>query len=184
MRVISGTARSIVLTTPKGMDTRPTTDKYKETLFNCLQSYLCECVFVDLYAGSGAIGIEALSRGASKAYFVDNSTDANKCILENLKKTHLDSKASVFKEDVLFFLNNRLKEVPDIIFIDPPFAKHLENKAIPLLVEKNLIGEDTIIVVECDYEADFSFLDELGLEIFKTKDYKTNRHVFISKISE
>ena len=76
-------------------------------------------------------------------------------------------------------MNNRLKEVPDIVFIDPPFAKHLENKAIPALHEKNLIGEDTIIVVECDYDADFAFLDELGLEIFKTKDYKTNRHVFI-----
>ena len=76
MRVIAGSARSINLITPKGLDTRPTTDKYKETLFNCLQSYIGCSVFVDLFAGSGAIGIEALSRGADKAYFVDNSREA------------------------------------------------------------------------------------------------------------
>ena len=184
MRVIAGTARSINLITPKGFDTRPTTDKYKETLFNCLQSYIGNSVFVDLYSGSGAIGIEALSRGAKRAYFVENSTDAHKCIIENLKKTHLEDKASVFKEDVLFFIKNRLKEVPDVVFLDPPFKDHLETKVIPLLLEKNLISEDTIIVVECDNQADFGFIDALNLEIIKIKDYKNNKHVFIRRKEE
>ena len=182
MRVIAGSARSINLITPKGMDTRPTTDKYKETLFNCLQSYVGNCVFVDLFSGSGAIGIEALSRGASKCYFVDNSKEAIDCIKTNLNKTHLDSKAIVFKEDVTFFLKNHIKEVPDIIFIDPPFAKHFENIVIPVLDECSLIGEDTVVVVECNYEASFDFLDEIGLEIFKEKEYKNNKHVFIRRI--
>jgi len=181
MRVIAGSARSINLITPKGFDTRPTTDKYKETLFNCLQSYIGNSVFVDLFAGSGAIGIEALSRGAAKAYFCDNSKEAVNCIKENLNKTRLSDKAVVYKEDASFFIKNRIKETPDIIFIDPPFKLHLEKDVIPLLDSLKLIGEDTIIVVECDYDAEFEFLDELNLEIFKIKEYKTNKHVFIQK---
>ena len=181
MRVIAGTARSINLITPKGLDTRPTTDKYKETLFNCLQSYVGNCVFVDLFAGSGAIGIEALSRGAAKALFCDNSREAYDCIKANLLKTRLSDKAEVYREDASFFVKNRIKEVPDIIFIDPPFKKHLEKEIIPLLCEKELIGEDTIVVVECDYDADFEFLNDYSLEIFKIKEYKTNKHVFICK---
>lgn len=184
MRVIAGSARSINLITPKGLDTRPTTDKYKETLFNCLQSYIGCSVFVDLFAGSGAIGIEALSRGADKAYFVDNSREAYDCIRENLNKTRLSDKAEVYREDVSFFIKARLKEVPDIIFIDPPFKKHLEKEVIPLLDENGLIGDDTIVVVECDYDADFEFLKDFDLEIFKTKEYKTNKHVFIGKSGE
>lgn len=184
MRVIAGTARSITLKTPKGLDTRPTVDKYKETLFNCLQSYVGNSVFVDLFAGSGAIGIEALSRGAARCYFVDNSKEANSCIVENLKKTHLEDKAFVFKEDVFFFLKNRIKEVPDIVFIDPPFKDHLEKKVLPLLDEEGIIGEDTIVVVECDYDSDFEFLNDLNLEIFKEKEYKTNKHVFIKRKEE
>lgn len=184
MRVIAGTARSINLITPRGLDTRPTTDKYKETLFNCLQSYVGGCVFVDLFSGSGAIGIEALSRGAARAYFVDNSREAYDCIKANLNKTKLIDKASIFREDVSFFIRSHLKEIPDIVFIDPPFAKHLEKEVIPMLDENHLIGDDTIIVVECDYEADFGFLADHGLEIFKTKEYKNNKHVFISKITD
>ena len=184
MRVIAGTARSINLITPKGLDTRPTTDKYKETLFNCLQSYVGNCVFVDLFAGSGAIGIEALSRGAAKALFCDNSREAYDCIKVNLSKTRLSDKAEVYREDASFFVKNRIKEVPDIIFIDPPFKKHLEKEIIPLLCEKELIGEDTIVVVECDYDADFEFLNDYSLEIFKIKEYKTNKHVFIRKKDE
>ena len=184
MRVIAGTARSINLITPKGLDTRPTTDKYKETLFNCLQSYVGNSVFVDLFAGSGAIGIEALSRGAAKALFCDNSREAYDCIKVNLSKTRLSDKAEVYREDASFFIKNRIKEVPDIIFIDPPFKKHLEKEIIPLLCEKELIGEDTIVVVECDYDADFEFLNDYSLEIFKIKEYKTNKHVFIRKKDE
>ena len=87
MRVIAGTARSIPLKTPKGDKTRPTIDKHKETLFNCLSDRLYDCVFVDLFSGSGGIGIEALSRGAKKAYFVENDKEALACIKDNLKIT-------------------------------------------------------------------------------------------------
>ena len=103
MRVIAGTARSIPLKTPKGLDTRPTIDKHKETLFNCLSPRLYDCIFVDLYSGSGAIGIEALSRGAKRAYFVENDRNALACIKENLLKTHLSDKAVVTAKDVSVF---------------------------------------------------------------------------------
>ena len=87
MRVIAGTARSLKLVTPEGTDTRPTTDRIKETLFNMLQFDLQDAAFLDLFAGSGAIGIEALSRGASYACFVDSSTKAEECIKNNLTHT-------------------------------------------------------------------------------------------------
>ena len=179
MRVIAGSARSINLIAPKGLETRPTVDKYKETLFNCIQCYLCEAVFVDLFAGSGAIGIEALSRGAANCYFVDNSNEAIKCINENLKKTRLLDKAGVFREDVSFFLKNTLKEKADIIFIDPPFKKHEETNIVPLISSLKVLNEDGIIIVECDYDANFDFLEDTDFEIYKEKEYKNNKHVFI-----
>lgn len=181
MRVIAGTARSINLVTPKGLDTRPTVDKYKETLFNCIQSDVGNCVFVDLFSGSGAIGIEALSRGASKCYFVEKGSEAMKCIKENLKKTRLEDRALTFQKDVLYFIKAYLNEVPDIIFLDPPFKEHLEDKVLPLLIEENKISMDTIVIVECNLDANFDYLDDLGLEIYKVKNYKTNQHVFIRR---
>ena len=90
MRVIAGSARSLPLKTPAGLETRPTTDRIKETLFNMIQSGLYGCRFLDLYSGSGAIGIEALSRGAQKAVFVEQQKKALSCIRENLAFTHLD----------------------------------------------------------------------------------------------
>ena len=106
MRVIAGTARSLPLRTPEGPDTRPTTDRIKETLFNMLQVYIPGCAFVDLYSGSGGIGIEALSRGARKAYFVENAPKALKCIEENLSFTKLADRAIVLKQDACSALNN------------------------------------------------------------------------------
>ena len=94
MRVIAGTARRLLLKTPEGLDTRPTTDRIKETLFNILMPMLPDAVFVDLFSGSGGIGIEALSRGARKAYFIENNQKAIACITENLEHTHLDRKST------------------------------------------------------------------------------------------
>lgn len=93
MRVISGSARRTNLVAPSGLNTRPTTDRIKETLFNMINNELYDCIFVDLFSGSGAIGIEALSRGAEGAYFIENNRKAINCIKENLEKTHLESKS-------------------------------------------------------------------------------------------
>ena len=105
MRVIAGTARRLKLVTPEGNDTRPTQDRIKETLFNMIQNQVPGAVFIDLFAGSGGIGIEALSRGAVRAVFVENNVNAYKCILENLKTTHFEEQATVLKQDVVLGLN-------------------------------------------------------------------------------
>ena len=97
MRVIAGSARRLRLITPDGNDTRPTQDRIKETLFNMIQNQVPGAVFIDLFAGSGGIGIEALSRGASRAYFIENAANAYKCILQNLKTTHFEEVSTVLK---------------------------------------------------------------------------------------
>lgn len=181
MRVIAGSARSLVLKAPKGDHTRPTLDKHKETLFNCLQSDIVYSVFVDLFAGTGSIGIEALSRGAARAYFVDNNNEAVKYIKDNLQTTKLVDKAYVLKEDVHTFLKTGLKEHADIVFMDPPFKGGEYRSVFEILKESEFIDEDTVIVAESGIEEDFGFLDELGFEIYKNKEYKTCKHVFIHK---
>ena len=101
MRVIAGSARHLKLKTIEGMGTRPTTDRIKETLFNMLSFYVEESRFLDLFSGSGGIGIEALSRGASQAVFVEQNRKAAACIEENLNHTHLGEKAVVMSKDVM-----------------------------------------------------------------------------------
>ena len=116
MRVIAGTARSLPLKTPDGPDTRPTTDRIKETLFNMLQTDIPGAVFVDLFSGSGGIGIEALSRGASKAYFVENAPKALSCIEQNLVFTKFADRAIVIKQDAVSALHSIFEKEADIIF--------------------------------------------------------------------
>lgn len=184
MRVIAGTARSLPLKAPKGMDTRPTTDRIKETLFNILQPYLLDSVFVDLFAGSGAIGIEALSRGAKKCYFVEQEREASECILDNLKFTHFTDQAVLFKQDVFSALYQIFEKEADLIFLDPPYGKEYEKKVLDALKDVKYVTDNTIIIVEANLSTDFSYTEEMGFEIFKQKKYKTNQHVFLRKSRE
>lgn len=181
MRVIAGTARSLPLKTKEGKDTRPTTDRIKETLFNMLQPYVGEAVFFDLFSGSGGIGIEALSRGAFHAYFVENDAKALECIVDNLKFTRFTDKATVLKQDVISALNGISEKEADIIFMDPPYDMLYEKKVLEVLSTKKYVTEDTLIVVEASLKTDFAYLDELGFEIMKEKKYKTNKHMFIRR---
>ena len=120
MRVIAGSARSLRLKTLDGMDTRPTTDRIKETLFNMIGPSMFDCVFLDLFAGSGGIGIEALSRGAREAVFVENNPKAMMCVKDNLKFTKLEGKAVTLTTDVMNALYKLEGEkVFDYIFLDP-----------------------------------------------------------------
>lgn len=182
MRVIAGKAKRIQLNTIKTMDTRPTTDRIKETLFNMIAHGLCDCTFLDLFAGSGAIGIEALSRGASKCVFVENSPAACKCIKENLEKTRLNDLAEVIPADV-FSVLRRLEgsQVFDYIFMDPPYDHDLEKQVLQYLSTSSLINEDSLIIAEASIETDFSYLEELGFSLIKRKDYKTNTHIFLER---
>ena len=179
MRVIAGTCRSLPLVTPQGEDTRPTTDRIKETLFNMIQAEIPDCVFYDFYAGSGGIGIEALSRGARHAYFVENGKQALECIKKNLNFTKLADKATVVSRDVLSaipFLN----EKADIVFMDPPYQLGNEAMVCRMLKQSGCLKEDSIIIIEAVKDRDFSDITDLGFSIIKEKIYKTNKHVFIT----
>ena len=181
MRVIAGTARSLPLKAPEGLDTRPTQDRIKETLFNILQMDIPECVFVDMFAGSGGIGIEALSRGARKAYFIDNSPAASNCINENLTFTKFTDRAIVFKQDISAALYNIYEKHVDIIFMDPPYKQDYEKNVLMHLRNVKYCDEDTLIIIEADLSTDFAYVEELGYTIEREKKYKTNKHVFLRK---
>lgn len=179
MRVIAGKARSLKLKTPEGLDTRPTTDRIKETLFNMLQPYLPDSIFIDLFSGSGGIGIEALSRGAKHAYFIENNKNAIACILDNLKFTRLTEDATVLKQDALSALSGIHEREADVIFMDPPYGQEFEKQVLALLKNMPYVTENTLIVVEAMRDEDFSYVEEIGFEIVKDKRYKTNKHVFM-----
>ncbi len=181
MRVIAGTARRLLLKTPEGLDTRPTTDRIKETLFNMLMPYLPDAVFVDLFSGSGGIGIEALSRGARKAYFIENNPKAIACITDNLEHTHLTDKSVVLKQDVFAALKGTIKETADLIFLDPPYHQEYDKRVLELLQNAPYVSEDTLIVIESALETSFDYVETLGFTITKEKRYKTNKHIFIQK---
>ena len=183
MRVIAGKARRIPLITPPGNDTRPTTDRIKETLFNILQDDLYDCRFLDLFAGSGGIGIEALSRGAAKATFVENDRKAVQCIKSNLEKTGLAQQADVRTTDVTVAIAalGREGDPYDIIFADPPYRKGWEEKLLGLLADSNVANEDTLIITESALETPMDYVDEAVYEVVRVKDYKSNRHVFLRK---
>ncbi len=179
MRVIAGSARRLRLVTPEGNDTRPTQDRIKETLFNMIQNQVPGAVFLDLFAGSGGIGIEALSRGARKAIFIENNSVAYKCIMENLKTTHFEEDAMVIKQDVVLGLRNIKEEEADIIFIDPPYHGELYERTLSQLSEMKYVTDNTMLIVESSLDMDFSFAENYGFEVKRVKDYKTNKHVFL-----
>lgn len=181
MRVIAGTARSLPLKTPEGLETRPTSDRIKETLFNMLQTYIPGCIFVDLFSGSGGIGIEALSRGAVKAYFAENAAKAFSCLEENLIFTKFADRAIVLKQDAVSALHSIYEKEVDVIFMDPPYDQGHEKRILSVLAGMKYVTENTLIIVEASLDTDFSYLEEYGLVLEREKRYKTNKHVFIRK---
>lgn len=182
MRVIAGTARSLKLKTIEGLDTRPTTDRIKETLFNMLQTDIHGAAVLDLFSGSGAIAIEALSRGAKEAVLVENSKAACACIRENLAHTHLSEKAVVMECDCLTAVNRLAgHESFDIIFMDPPYGKGYEKVILEKLADCDFADEYTTIIFETALATDITFVEQLGYSLLKVKEYKTNKHIFVGK---
>lgn len=182
MRIIAGRARSLPLKTVPGMGTRPTTDRIKETLFNMLQPSLPQAVFLDLFAGSGGIGLEAISRGASRAVFVEQNRKAAACIQENIQFTGFVRESTLLCMDVMSALRQMEQNYRfDLVFMDPPYNKLLEKQVLEYLKDSRMISEDTLIVAEASLETDFSYLEEYGFELIKMKKYKTNIHAFIQK---
>lgn len=182
MRVIAGKARRLPLKTIPGKDTRPTTDRIKETLFNILQNDIAGIRFLDVFAGSGGIGIEALSRGAREACFIEQGRAAAECIRENLAFTRMASQAVVLQCDALAAFSRLEGQAPfQIIFMDPPYGKELDRAALEYISSRRptFVDADSMIIIEAALGADFDYVRELGFEVLRIKEYKTNMHVFL-----
>ena len=147
MRVITGKARGVQLTTPDGMLTRPTTDRVKEALFSVIQFDIPRAKVLDLFGGTGQLGIEALSRGAKSAVFVDAREEACRLIRENLKRTRLQEDGKVVRSDYMDYLN-RCREQFNIIFLDPPYAEVFLENSLNRITEIDILLSGGIIVAE------------------------------------
>ena len=168
MRVITGKARGISLKTPDGMLTRPTADRVKEALFSIIHFDIPGAAVLDLFGGTGQLGIEALSRGAKSAVFVDSREDACKLIRENLKRTKLEQDTKVVRSDYLEYLS-KTREQFDIILLDPPYAEVFLENALKRITEIDILHSGGIIVTERPLGKELPW-DFEGYE--RSKDYK------------
>ncbi|MBP5292232.1 MAG: 16S rRNA (guanine(966)-N(2))-methyltransferase RsmD [Lachnospiraceae bacterium] len=186
LRIIAGSARSLRLVTVDGLETRPTTDRIKETLFNILQNRIAMTRFLDLFSGSGAIGLEALSRGAAEAVFVEAGKKQASCIRRNIAVTKMEERSRLMNSDVLSSIAalDREGRPFDIIYMDPPYGSDYYRSVFLALRNTCLVRPDTLIIAEADIRHDFSFLEEDGYVVDRIKEYKTNKHVFAYRLFE
>jgi 16S rRNA (guanine(966)-N(2))-methyltransferase RsmD len=173
MRVISGTAKGTILKTPSGMATRPTADRVKEALFSIIQFELAGARVLDLFAGTGQLGIEALSRGAKSAVFVDAADSACKLVKENLKRTNFTERGIVVRSDYLSFLKNTTQNF-DIVLLDPPYAEKFLENSLKLISEIDILQSGAIIVAERPIE---KTLDLSFSGFNRSRDYKYGKTI-------
>ena len=172
MRVISGIARGTKLDSRESISTRPTLDRIKENMFNLIQDKVRDSVVLDLFAGSGQLGIEALSRGADRAYFCDIDREDIVFLNKNIAKTRLTEKSIVLNADfkkVLKTVNERF----DLIFIDPPYKSNFVEESLNLIYEKSILNDDGLIIIETDETQKIQELlnSKSYINILKTKNY-------------
>lgn len=185
MRVISGSKKGRPLQAVPGKGTRPTVDKVKESIFSMIGPYFEGGVILDLYAGTGGLGIEALSRGMDQAIFVDADKKAIEVIKHNLEKTDLADSAEVYKNEAGRALKALIKRgMPfDLVFLDPPYAYQKIESEIAILHDHGLLNSNAIIVAETD--VDFSLADRIG-QVLKSKEteYGNTRITVFQMIGE
>lgn len=183
MRVISGNARGTLLYSLEGNATRPTLDRVKEALFNIIQNSIPQANVLDLFAGSGALGIEALSRGAINAVFCDKSSKAIEIIKKNIEKTHLKDKSKVIQKNYI----NALEECKDkykfdIIFIDPPYDDNIAVSSIEKIISLDLLSEDGIIILETDEEKrELENLEKINVNVYDLRKYGRVKLIFLNR---
>ncbi len=168
MRVITGSAKGVKLKTPEGLTTRPTAERVKEALFSAIQNEIPGAVVLDLFGGTGQMGIEALSRGAKSAVFVDKSKAACQLIRENLTRTKLDKQGSVICGDYLSFLTS-CKNRFDLILLDPPYAEVFLENALKRISEIDILTSHGIIIAERPFGKDLAA--QFGC-LSRCKEYK------------
>lgn len=171
VRVISGSARGLKLNTPGDDRVRPTTDRVKESMFNIVQDWVYDSQVLDLFAGSGALGIEALSRGASQAVFCDNSLDSIKIIKSNIEKARVVDRSQIVSGDFKRCLKDMeaKNQSFDMIFVDPPYYKGLFEEVLDTIRSCKILKKDGIVIVEHDAKRPIGQVE--GLEVYKEKKY-------------
>ncbi len=180
IKVIAGSRRSLPLKTLDGDDiTKPTRNMIRETLFNCLQMDVPGSRFLDLFSGCGAIGIEALSRGAESAVLVEANKAALEVIKYNVHFTKFDDEADIVRADAVSYLRKMNTVDFDIIHLDPPYMKGFERACVEALNTKEFSNPDAVIVIECEKNTDFDFIENTKFRIYKTKIYSINKHIFL-----
>ena len=183
MRIISGTARGTKLYTLEGMNTRPTLDRVKESIFNIIQNEISGAIVLDLFAGSGAIGLEAASRGANKVILCDKSKEAVQIINKNIIKTHLEKKTKVYNCDFKNCLEKLKGTKIDLIYLDPPYNTDLIQKALEVIINLELIKENSLIIAETDeLERILEGLKEAKLELVDKRKYGRADIIFLKKM--
>ncbi len=165
MRVISGKSRGTSLYSLEGSHTRPTTDRVKESMFSIINFNIPDALVLDLFAGSGALGIEAISRGAKKCWFVENSKQAADIVKRNIEKTNSSENAVLKIMDFKAFLNY-VDEQFDVILLDPPYNKKMCDEAMKIIYERNLLKDNGIIMCETEYG------EVITTDFTKKKEYK------------
>lgn len=180
MRIISGKARGTKLYTLEGTETRPTLDRVKESLFNIIQNDIEDSTVLDLFSGSGAIGLEFLSRGAKRAVLCDNSKDAIKIIKQNVQKTHFEEKVEVYNMEFTKLVERLQNQKFDIIYIDPPYATDFIKISLEKIIEYELVNENTKIIVETDDETRIlNQIEKMDVEITDKRKYGRATIIFL-----
>jgi 16S rRNA (guanine966-N2)-methyltransferase len=176
LRIIAGKHKGRRIHPPHGLISRPTTDKAREAVFSSIQNIIAASHVLDLYAGSGAMGIEAISRGADSATFVDLSPHAVKAIKDNISSLNIQHKTEVLQLDCTRLPSKALKKY-DIVFMDPPYGKNLVPRTIDALTDGGFLAQGALIIAE--HEGD---LDTEGLEVVKQKRYGKSYFTFIKAV--
>ena len=173
MRIISGKSGGIVLETLPGRKTRPTTDRVKESIFNLIQFSVPNKNVLDLFSGSGALGLEAASRNAKKVFLVEKNPDCEPIINRNIKKANLEENVELHIKDSFDYLLTT-NEKFDIVLLDPPYQKNIKKKAIDLLIENDLLNKNALIIVETFIKDDLSF-DYDNLDLIRNREYGNSK---------
>ena len=183
MRIISGNARGTKLYTLKGENTRPTLDRVKESLFNIIQNRIQDAIFLDLFSGSGAIGLEAASRGAKEAILCDSSKEACQIIRKNIEKTSLEDKIKLYNTNFKNVLQKQIKEKVDIVFLDPPYKTNFAVEAVKIMMENEIVDEKSLIIIETDKKEDIiKQLEKVNCEIEDVRKYGRAYIIFLKRI--